>query len=36
MILLGGLKVIKSSLHIFMQGVPEGIGFGKVEDKIKK
>jgi len=36
MIFWGGLNVIKSSLHIFMQGVPEGIDFDKVEDKIKK
>ena len=36
MIFWGGLKVIKSSLHIFMQGVPEGIDFDKVEAKIKK
>jgi len=36
MIFWGGLNVIKSSLHIFMQGVPEGIDFNKVEDKIKK
>jgi len=36
MIFWGGLSVIKSSLHIFMQGVPEGIDFDKVKDKIKK
>jgi len=36
MIFWGGLSVIKSSLHIFMQGVPEGIDFDKVYDAIKK
>jgi len=36
MIFWGGLSVIKSSLHIFMQGVPEGVDFDKVYDAIKK
>ena len=36
MIFWGGLSIIKSSLHIFMQGVPEGIDFDKIEDEIKK
>ncbi|MDA3884560.1 MAG: cation diffusion facilitator family transporter [Candidatus Delongbacteria bacterium] len=34
MIFYSGFEIIKSSLHIFMQGVPEGIEFDKVHDSI--
>ncbi len=36
MILYSGFGIIKSSLHIFMQGVPEGIDFDEVYNSILK
>ena len=36
MIIYSGFGIIKSSLHIFMQGVPEGIDFDKVYNSISK
>ena len=34
MIFFSGFEIIKSSLHIFMQGVPEGVDFDKVREDI--
>ncbi len=35
MILWSGFEIIKSSIHIFMQGVPEGLNFDEICDTLK-